>query len=262
MRISVASLHDAVILAPNHHQDEVIGFAASELQRYLERMTGAKLPVADDGCAADGRFTVELDVDAQSDLAHDAFRITVAPGSILLQAGVPRGVLYAVYALLERLGCRWVHPGEAQEIVPKLVAIDLPDGEHIEIPRIEHRGLALYGLYDKTAELGAVMIDWMAKNRLNLLLTSWERPDPTNTQTMFWHQVGDRLVPELKRRGILLDMSEHSTEYFFPRSLFHEHPECEPGSAHRVGSGAGPRAPEPLPGRAAGGVRTAVRRAP
>lgn len=171
-------------------------------------------------------------------------------------------MLYAVYALLERLGCRWVHPGEAQEIVPKLVAIDLPDGEHIEIPRIEHRGLALYGLYDKTAELGAVMIDWMAKNRLNLLLTSWERPDPTNTQTMFWHQVGDRLVPELKRRGILLDMSEHSTEYFFPRSLFHEHPECEPGSAHRVGSGAGPRAPEPLPGRAAGGVRTAVRRGP
>lgn len=83
MRISVASLHDAVILAPNHHQDEVIGFAASELQRYLERMTGAKLPVADDGCAADGRFTVKLDV-AQSDLPHDAFRITVAPGSILL----------------------------------------------------------------------------------------------------------------------------------------------------------------------------------
>lgn len=81
MRISVASLHDAVILAPNHHQDEVIGFAASELQRYLERMTGAKLPVADDGCAADGRFTVELDVDALCGLC--------APGTPGLPLGPP-----------------------------------------------------------------------------------------------------------------------------------------------------------------------------
>lgn len=224
MRISVEELRDGVISIPKHDGNEVIGFAATELQRYLERMTGAQLPISHETVQGKGPvFTLHLDTENAP--PSDAFRIAIAPNSVELRASSPRGVLYAVYALLEKLGCRWVHPGEAQEIVPRLNTLDLPEGEHTETPHIEHRGLALYGLYADTVELGTRMIDWMAKNRLNLLLTSWERPDPTNTQTMFWYQVGEQLLPELQRRGILLDMSEHSTEYFFPRSLYTEHPE-------------------------------------
>lgn len=225
MQITKDSLRSAYIAVPvsPYDGDQVVAFAASELQRYLEKMTGIRLPISDDTDRSDRKAFVRFVLEAEHEAASDAFRVKVASGEIVLTAAVPRGLLYGAYGLLERLGCRWVHP--FQEIVPPADSLNLPDGEYTETPHIEHRGLALYGLYGETVELGRALIDWMAKNRLNLLLTSWDRPDPTNTQTMFWREVADELLPELKRRGILLEMSEHSTHVFMPRSLFNDHPD-------------------------------------
>lgn len=214
-------------LEPRHGgaADGVVDFAVAELRRCLERMTGGAPAVtaAAPGAAGD---TIDLVLDPGLGLAGDGFRLRCTEQSLGLEASSPRGLLYAVYAFLERLGCLWVHPGVEEEIVPRLAGpVEIAAGEYTEVPLVEHRGVALYGLYAATVDWGEQMIDWMAKTRLNLLLTSWDRPDGTNTQTMTWPEVADRLLPELQRRGIAVDMSEHSTHCFMPSSLFEEHPD-------------------------------------
>ena len=72
------------------------------------------------------------------------------------------------------------------------------------------------------------MVDWMGKNGYNFLLTSIHREDDTEQgdHAILWDEIGDVLLPELQKRGIVIDMSEHSTDFFFPREeLFRQHPE-------------------------------------
>lgn len=93
-------------------------YAAEELQRFTEQMTGVKLPIATDeaplpACTVllgDTRFTSELlggpaDVKA---LGEDGFRLVRHGDRLLVLGGPVRGTLYGVYELLERFGgCRW-----------------------------------------------------------------------------------------------------------------------------------------------------------
>jgi len=68
----------------------------------------------------------------------------------------------------------------------------------------------------------------MAKNRYNLVLMSIDRPSDSGESEahgQHWEPIADELLPEVKKRGMLLSMSEHSMPYYFPRSLFKDHPE-------------------------------------
>lgn len=236
MRWCAADGEPLAIVAEPGDADLVAEFAAAELQRYLGKMTGRYVPVVTEPSSGSKEIRIQQTRSGDG-LPPDAFTIRVDPTAVHIEATTSRGVLYAAYRFLEMLGCRWVHPGEAEEIVPVIRSVDLPDGTTVEKPLIEHRGLALYGLYGATVEMGRRIIDWMGKSRLNLLLTSWDRPDPTDTQTMKWPEVADALLPELRRRGMLLEMSEHATHYFMPRSMFEEHPDwfALVGGARRPG---------------------------
>lgn len=197
-------------------------FAADELGRYLARLAGEPLPA---GGSRPGLMPIVLEVSAEGHLPQDAFAITVSAERIHLCGSNGRGVLYAVYALLEELGCLWVYPTAGEEIVPWLGRLELDYGRRVQVPAIAHRGLGLYGLYGGTVDLGRDMIDWMGKNRMNLVLTSADRQDePTQTQAMHWPQVAEALLPELAKRGMILEHSEHMTHLFFPPSLFDAHP--------------------------------------
>jgi hypothetical protein len=92
---------------------------------------------------------------------------------------------------------------------------------------LEHRGLAPYGLHAETIEAGRKFFDWMAKNRLNYVLVSENRPSDCAGQVhaMIWKDVQAELLPELQKRGFTIEMSEHCTPVFFPRSLYQEHPD-------------------------------------
>ena len=102
--------------------------AAAELDRYLERM---------------GVFIhTELKIDLS--LPADGLKITVKNGKITLSGGNGRGVLYAVYRLLELLGCRFY--AEDTEVIPTLTpaeaAAALPEGLDItEVSPFEFRDL-------------------------------------------------------------------------------------------------------------------------
>lgn len=105
------------IVRPAHASPSQV-YAAEELQRFTEQLTGVKLPiVTDEGSLparsvvlGDTRFTTQLlGIPAEvNDLGEDGFRLVRRGERLLVLGGPVRGTLYGVYELLERFGgCRW-----------------------------------------------------------------------------------------------------------------------------------------------------------
>jgi len=123
-------------------------YAAEELQRYVQEITGAKLPIVTDDTPATSREIVvgnnsrlaKVDPKLKCEaLATDAFMLE-AKGKRLIVAGQPpRGTLYGVYALLEeKFGVRWFTP--EQEFVPKTNRLVLPSSlKETQQPALENR---------------------------------------------------------------------------------------------------------------------------
>ncbi|MEI2724233.1 MAG: DUF4838 domain-containing protein [Verrucomicrobiota bacterium] len=122
-------------------------YAAEELQRYLERMSGAKLPIVTDADKPADREILLGDnlhlaklrpaVDF-SKLGPDGFVLRVDGNRLIIAGGRPRGTLNGVYTLLEeQLGVRWFTP--ELEIVPKLDRVKLPKLNATIIPALENR---------------------------------------------------------------------------------------------------------------------------
>lgn len=139
--------------------------------------------------------------------------------------------MHGVYALLKELGCNFLFPGRQRERIPEYGG--WPRFDRIAIrrePWLEYRGLCLYNTVKKTEQKTLDALDWMAKNGFNFLMSSIHREDDTGCgkygHAILWDEIGEKMMPELKKRGIVLDMSEHSTNYYFPsEKLFEQHPE-------------------------------------
>ena len=114
-----------------------VAWAARDLQIYLEKISGAKLPiVADDPpegpaiLVGRSRWTDAAKVEIPSGLTNarreEGF-IILCRGDRLILAGNDEGPYhgteYAVYDFLERLGVRWFMPGEFGEVVPNMPTI-------------------------------------------------------------------------------------------------------------------------------------------
>ena len=91
-------------------------FAASELSRYIEKMTRAKIPVVENDRST-GEVRFELD-DAAEGLGFEEFKIQTKGRVVAISGGSPRAVLYAVYELLEHFGCGFWSP--VNESVPSV----------------------------------------------------------------------------------------------------------------------------------------------
>ena len=136
-----------IIMSPD--ANDVVQEAVQDLQMYIEKISGAKLPVADSAESATGNLilvgrtpAVEKlipDLDAH-DLGHDGYIIRSLPGKLVL-TGKSDGRIHeilgplgrtdcgtpnAVYSFLESLGCRWYMPGDDGQVVPRKATIDLP----------------------------------------------------------------------------------------------------------------------------------------
>jgi len=122
-------------------------YAAEELQRYLENISGAKLPiVADTEKVASreillgdnahlGKQRGKIDF---AKLGPDGFLLRVDGNRLVIAGGRPRGTLNGVYMLLEeKLGVRWWTP--ELEAVPKLARVRLPKLDETKIPALENR---------------------------------------------------------------------------------------------------------------------------
>jgi len=141
--------------------------AAAELRTHLKQMSGAVLPIVDEGVPAQrheivlgarsrlDRLGVTVDV---SQLGSEGYVLKTV-GSSLIVAGSPvRGVMYGVYGLLEEhLGCRWFTPDVAR--IPAVRDVHLPDLDETVIPALQYRWPAVRDCYDP---------DWCARNRVNV----------------------------------------------------------------------------------------------
>lgn len=203
-------------------EDQVLQFAKEELTRYLQ------IIFAGEAAGSGTVLSVAFWLESREELQFDGYEVRLTECGLCIISREARGILYGVYEFLRMLGCRFLFPLAQLETIPVLRQTELPDGITRKNPWLEFRGQALYQATGSTVEVTIAMIDWMTKNNFNLLLTSLHRTDDSGTDAnaMLWDEIGPMLLPHLRRRGTVIDMSEHSTDSFFPRDeLFAKHPE-------------------------------------
>lgn len=213
-------------------------FAAEELQKYVKKISGAEIPVSmfANGDKSICRITIgtpesneaiaglqaagKIGQFSEEQTGFDGFivkRQTVDGQNVLvLAANQPRGVLFAVYALLEQLGVRFFGFGEAEEIIPKHRTMQIAALDILEKPQFRYRITNNNNFVSTNTELLVKVADWGAKNLFNTFLLSWD-------------DIGKVATEELTKRGMEIWGSGHVWGQLTPdKTLFKSHPEYFP----------------------------------
>ncbi len=148
-----------------------------DLQEHLQKMSGAtvEIVVTDNpqqvqkpaiviGSLAN-QMGATPDKEAD-DPSRDAFRVKASDGLVLLGGASDFGASHAIYAMLEQLGCAWVMPGEAGEIIPKLDTVVVADGDIQEMPSFAIRDL-YYGSAPVEDQWGELRM-WGLRHKANI----------------------------------------------------------------------------------------------
>jgi len=170
--------------------------AGLKLQTYLEKISGAKVEIVREPAAVPaGMLPIRIVSGAVNGKAT-GFPPKMAGEEIRLKANAKElvvsgcdwsatnygtsGTTWAAMELLERLGCRWLWPGELGEVVPSVKTVTVPEDldysftppviqRHIRMPKWNTRqqpGLEKLGLTKEQAEaLFASGADWWTNNR-------------------------------------------------------------------------------------------------
>ena len=143
-------------------------YAAVELVKYLELMTGAKLAVVKDDTSPQEREIVVGTTNLRLGLAglddppdfwkDDECRLKTARSRLFLTGSRPRGALYAVYEFLERNGVRFFAPDVTR--IPKTPTLTCPPMDVVCTPAFQGRGHMLYAVLESDN-------DWAARLRYN-----------------------------------------------------------------------------------------------
>ena len=154
-------------------------FAAEELQKYLQQMSGAELPIVDRapadrpaifiGAAAPTR---DLDL-SEAALGEDGYVIRTTEAGLVLAGAKPYSALYAVYRVLEdHLGCGFFEEGDQ---VPHRETIELNDVNDVRKPRFSWRNyfanmqFAYSGMRWWTWEEYKPWVEYLAKKRFAIV---------------------------------------------------------------------------------------------
>ncbi len=152
--------------------------AAGQLQAYVQKMCGAKLPIVDDGQDVKGpvilvgrsRLSDALGVPVPAGVGpdrRDEGFVIVCRGDRLLLVGNDdgpyHGTEYAVYDFLRSLGVRWFMPGDFGEIVPRQKTIRVPEQQVREKPDFVMRNWWLHA----QPELAEQEARWKLRNKMN-----------------------------------------------------------------------------------------------
>lgn len=210
-------------------------FAGEEFKKYVEQMSGAKLLDAQ----RTGKPSV-VQIGLRKDLGKidglpgskegfDGYSLYISPKQVVIAGDNPRGVLFGVYDVLERLGCRWYQPmldPKDPEVVPKNPNLSLPSGAFAQSGRVELRiynGSAFF--FNLKPEQMLPQLDWAAKNRYNGI--SWQadhRPGAVGEEITLMKSSG--VLEALDKRGLFLHGPCHSFPYFLPtEKYFTDHSE-------------------------------------
>jgi hypothetical protein len=203
--------------------DATVAFAAQELKRYLgQALRGPRIAIARNAAPGQAGFVVAqaCDVPETVDPAIvrdgedlDQIFIRSRDRQVVLAGNNPRSVLFAIYDFLERLGCRWLHPGPDGERVPRLKALPSTPWNVTQTASFRYRGVCVEGAF--TPKHANAFVDWMAKKKMNHLYmqlengTFWYRrlaPGLSISGAIAWDH---EIMAEVKRRGLLLEWYGH-----------------------------------------------------
>jgi hypothetical protein len=159
-----------IVIAPNAAVAE--RYAASELQRALQKMSGAELPIKTTATPKSNCIFIGTPqgvpqikkANLFNTKSAEEIRIKRSGDALFLAGPTPSAALYAVYTFLQdKLGARWYWPGESGEYLPRheTLAVNALDVRHI--PDIEFRSLSINSPHFEIETL-----TWMARNRMNL----------------------------------------------------------------------------------------------
>ena len=116
----------ATIVTPKN-ADGKIELAALDLQKYIEKICGVKLPIQADGKKVNGTGLYIGDCEgspactlAKSGASWEGYVIEEKEGSLYFTGLNPTPITFGVYSFIEEdLGVRWFAPGDLWEKVPK-----------------------------------------------------------------------------------------------------------------------------------------------
>ncbi len=226
-------------------------FAASELQKYLDKITGGtfqlkqihrtskkipkkSIPKSRKGLPSIlvGSFNKSQSSKGEND---DSFSVLRAGKDLVIRGKSPRGTLFGVYWLVRQLGVSFLAPnfdyyqnlGGAEFVTPN-PDLKVPQsclGTHRPIFPLRPRDIGEGGSHTKPSLLA--LIDWMAKMGHNILRCP-ARGEGThsNPHMTSWDVWRDLATPELKKRGILIQIGQHGYQNYLPTGVyFKDHPE-------------------------------------
>ena len=221
----------AVIDVPRE-ADPVTRFAGQELARYLNAAAGT------DGLTIRVGHPWSFDADA----APETFVVAGADGAITLAGKTPRATLYAVYSFLQDpIGWNWFYPGEdippdadQEGILQALTAFAASGQTRIEAPDfpVRMRRFLVYDLGRAGAPLAnramedlLLEIDWMAKNRMNILQFGIDHNFECHKH---WQGIASRALEEMGKRGIVPALGGHNMHMFMRTENLKAHPDWQP----------------------------------
>lgn len=140
--------------------------AAEELARWLKEMTGVEFPVLSESVTHEGglislgrtqAFAEDRAAGSDADLADEGYGIAVSADRLFLFGGRTRGVVNAVFALLEEdLGCRWYAKGQAT--IPSRPTLRFRPVPRVYVPPLGIRDPFCYDAFSA---------EWSIRNRTN-----------------------------------------------------------------------------------------------
>lgn len=231
-------------------------FAASEIQTYLQKISGATLPVREgvvDSPASLASGIVVATGTASGDaeqapvtlpsewltpvgrqlqaVKEDGFAIRTMGEQVVLAGTNERSILYAAYRFLEHLGVRFFAPvfpfydGWAEH-VPSEASIRIAALNILEVASFKHRRKYVEEGWSHTPRTVTQLLDWMVKQRLNVLVYPY---DYEALGIVSWDSWRVELIPELAKRGIVLQVGGHGYQSFLPPSRYQAaHPDWFP----------------------------------
>ena len=160
---------------------QTVEYAASELAKYLEIMSGDDdvATIINDRNDKEGiALGLFKDFGISDDFLDDpalddAIDINIQASVGTIAGSNPRSVLTGVYRFLESVGCRWLRPGKDGDVVPTRNVFDLSVLLQ-EKASYTHRGMCIEGSVSLENMLDSV--EWAPKAGLNTYMLEWENP--------------------------------------------------------------------------------------
>jgi hypothetical protein len=138
---------------------------AAELQRFIQEMSGARLPIVKDTEKPKGDLVLVGDSKVLqglnggiefNKLGAESFVLKTLGRHLIIAGGRQRGTMYGVYTLLDKLGCRWFTRQVSR--IPHEPTIRIESLDETQTPAFEYRDPFFTEALDR---------DWAARNRTN-----------------------------------------------------------------------------------------------